>query len=80
MLLNTVRSGAAYLQLVQLLSDLDEAQVELPAEVIGQSTVVVVKAQVGGAHLAHPQLLLLETGRGHGVSVFFLENKPPNNK
>lgn len=75
--LNTARSSAVYLQLVQLLSDLDEAQVELPSEVISQSTVVVMQAQVGGAHLAHPQLLLLETGRGHGVSVFFLRNKAP---
>lgn len=79
-LLTMARRSADYLQLVQLLSDLDEAKVKLSTEVIGQSTVVVVKSQVSGANLAHPQLLLLETGGGHRVSVFFLRNKPPNDR
>lgn len=61
-----------HLQLVQFLSDLDEAQVKLPAEVVGQTAVVVMETQVSGTHLAHPQLLLLEAGGRHGVSVLLL--------
>ena len=49
-----------YPELVQLLADLNEAQVQFAAKVVGQAAIVVVEAEVGGAHLAHPQLLLLE--------------------
>ena len=64
-----------YLQLVQLLSDLDEAQVQLPAKVIGEAAVVVMETQIGRADLAHPQLLLLEAGGGHGVPVLLLRGR-----
>ena len=33
--------------------DLDEAEVELASEVVGESPVVVVDSQVGRAHLQH---------------------------
>lgn len=61
-----------YLQLLQFLPDLDEAQVQLPSEVVGQATVIVVETQIGRAHLTYPQLLLLEARGWHGISVFFL--------
>lgn len=48
-------------QFLELLPDLDEAQVQFPAKVVGKAAVVVVEAEVSGAYLTHPQLLLLET-------------------
>lgn len=63
-----------YLQGFQFLPDLDEAQVQLPAKVVGQATVVVVETQVGRAYLADTELLLLETGGRHGVSVLLLRS------
>ena len=64
-----------YPELVQLLADLNEAQVQFAAKVVGQAAIVVVEAEVGGAHLAHPQLLLLEAGRRHGVPVHVLKGE-----
>ncbi len=54
---------------LELLADLDEAEVELAAKVVGQPPVVVVDAQVGRADLANAQLLLLVRRRRHGVAV-----------
>lgn len=65
----------SHLELVQFLSDLDEAQMKLPTEMVSQAAVVVMEAEVGGAHLAHPQLLLLEAGSRHGVSVLLLKRE-----
>ena len=44
---------------------------------VGQAAIVVMETQVGGAHLAHPQLLLLEDGGWHGVSVYILQDNIP---
>jgi len=59
----------------KLLANLNETQVKFAPKMIGQSTIVVMETQVGGAHLAHPQLLLLEARGGHGVSVHILQEK-----
>lgn len=67
-----VRQADVYLQLVQFLSDLDEAQVKLPTKMVGQTTVIVVETQVSRAYLTHPKLLLLEAGGRHRVSVLLL--------
>jgi len=64
-----------YLQLVQFLSDLDEAQMKLPTKMVSQTTVVVMETKVSGAHLAHTQLLLLKAGGGHGVPVLLLRRR-----
>lgn len=45
---------------------------QFPAEMICQSPVIVVNAEVGGANLAHPQLLLLVAARRHRVAVLLL--------
>lgn len=45
------------------------------AKMIGQAAVIVMETQVSRAHLAHPELLLLEAGCRHGVSVFFLRRE-----
>ena len=45
------------LQLREILPDLDEAQVQLPAEVICQSSVVVVDPKVGRANFTNSQFL-----------------------
>ena len=45
------------LQLREILPDLDEAQVQLPAEVISQSSVVVVDPKVGRANFTNSQFL-----------------------
>ena len=66
--------GDALLQVGQFLANLDEAEVQLAAEVVGQTAVVVVDAQVGAAHLAHAQLLLLVARRRHRVAVVVLSN------
>ncbi len=63
-----------YGEVGELLADLDEAEVQLAAEVVGEAAVVVVDAEVGGAHLAHAQLLLLVARRRHGVPVVQLQH------
>lgn len=68
----TAACSCPHSQFLKLLPDLDEAQVQFPAKVVGEAAVVVVEAEVGGAHLTHPQLLLLETGGWHGVPVYVL--------
>lgn len=68
-------SGQIYLQLLQLLSDLDEAQMQFPSKVVSETPIVVMETQVGGANLTDAQLLLLETRCGHGVPVLFLKIK-----
>lgn len=60
------------LQLDQFLADGEEAKVQLTTKVVRQSDIVVVDAQVSGADLAHPQLLLLVRRCGHGGAVFVL--------
>ena len=45
---------------------------QLSAEVIGESVVVVVDTEIGRANLAHPQLLLLIGACRHGVAVLQL--------
>ena len=45
---------------------------ELAAKVVGEPPVVVVDAEVGGADLAHAQLLLLVRAGRHGVAVLLL--------
>lgn len=42
---------------------------KFPSEVVGEAAVVVVEAEVSGANLTHSQLLLLEAGGRHGVTV-----------
>lgn len=53
---------------------------ELAAKVVGQTAVVVVETQISRAHLANAQLLLLETGGRHGVSVFLLAEQAKGDK
>ena len=55
-----------------MVTNLDEAEVELAAEVVGEPPVVVVDAEVGGADLAHAQLLLLVRAGRHRVAVLLL--------
>jgi hypothetical protein len=59
------KGAKSHHELLQLLADFDEAEVKFSAEVIRQPPVVVVDAEVGRAHLADAQLLLLvRTGIG----------------
>ena len=63
-----------YNQLLQLLTDDDESKMQLAAEVVSQSPIIVVDTKVGWAHLTHPQLLLLVAGRRHWVAILNLYN------
>lgn len=59
----------SYLEFGELLANFNESQMQLSPEVIGETAVVVVNAQIGGTNLAHAQLLLLVTARRHRISV-----------
>lgn len=59
----------SYPQFFKFFSDFDEAYMQFSSEMICESAVIIVEAEVSRAHLTHTQLLLLETGRGHGVAV-----------
>jgi hypothetical protein len=58
-----------HLKFCQFLPDLDEAEVQFAAKVVGEPPVVVVDPQVRRAHLTHPQLLLLVAAGRHRVAV-----------
>ena len=54
------------------IAHLDEPEVKLAAKVVGESPVVVVDAEIGGADFADAQLLLLVRAGRHRVSVLLL--------
>ena len=61
-------------QIVQFLPDHDESEMKLAAEVVRETSVVVMDTEVSGADFAHTQLLLLIAGRGHRVAIVNLCN------
>lgn len=62
-------------QLIELLTDLNEPQVQFASKVVCKATVIVMEAKVGRADFTDTQFLLLKTGCRHGISVFFLEKE-----
>lgn len=60
---------SSYLQFFKFFPDFDEPYMKFPSEVVGEAAVVVVETEVSGANLTHSQLLLLEAGGRHGVTV-----------
>lgn len=50
---------STYAESVERIAQLHEAHVELPAEVVGESAVVVIDAEIRATHFANSQLLLL---------------------
>ena len=63
-----------YDQILQLLANHDESEVQLAAEVVRKTSVVVMDTEVGGADFAHTQFLLLIAGCGHRVAIVDLHN------
>lgn len=68
----TLNNYSPYPQLVQFLTDLNEAQMQFAPKMISKATVIVMETKVCGTDLTNTQLLLLETGCRHRITVFLL--------